>query len=267
MNIEIIGILSISCYLLSTLLLSIDIFKEKSNYKSILPGWVATATHILYISIVSIQNNALDFGFFNIGSTISSLIALLLLLASIGKAIEKLGVAIFPIAALMLTLSISFPGNEQALQFSDWQMNIHILSSIIAFSLLNIAALQAIFLAIHEQQLRKHPPKKIILTLPSLQTMEALLFKMISAGVIFLTLSLVSGFIFIDDLFAQHLVHKTILSILAWLIFSALLFGRIRYGWRGKTAVKWTIIGFIFLLLAYFGSKFVLELVLNKTAG
>ena len=264
MNVEIISILSISCYLLSTLLLSIDIIKQQSAYKSIIPGWLATCTHILFIAIISLQNNAIDFSFFSIGSTISALISLLLLLASLVNPIEKLGVAIFPIAAVMLTLSLCFPGNEHALQLSDWQMNIHILSSIMAFSLLNIAALQAIFLAIHEQQLRKHPPKKIILTLPPLQTMESLLFKMISAGIVFLTISLLSGFIFIDNLFAQHLAHKTILSILAWLIFSALLFGRIRYGWRGKMAVKWTLIGFIFLLLAYFGSKFVLELILNK---
>jgi ABC-type uncharacterized transport system permease subunit len=95
--------------------------------------------------------------------------------------------------------------------------------------------------------------------------MEALLFQMISTGVIFLTVSLLSGFIFIDDLFAQHLVHKTVLSILAWLIFSALLFGRMRYGWRGQTAIQWTLIGFTSLLLAYFGSKMVLELILNRT--
>jgi ABC-type uncharacterized transport system permease subunit len=211
------------------------------------------------------RKNQLDFSLFNIGSIISAIIALLLLLASLSKPIEKLGIAIFPIAALMITLSISIPGKEQAITIYSWQMNTHILSSIIAFSLLNIAALQAIFLAIQEQQLRKHPPRKIILTLPPLQTMEALLFQMISTGVIFLTVSLVSGFIFIDDLFAQHLVHKTVLSILAWFIFSALLFGRMRYGWRGQTAIQWTLIGFTSLLLAYFGSKMVLELILNRT--
>jgi ABC-type uncharacterized transport system permease subunit len=265
MNVEIIGIFSICCYLTSTLLLSIDIIKERSAYKSILPGWMATCTHILFISIVSLQNNAIDFSFFSISSTISSLISLFLLFASLGKPVEKLGVAIFPIAILTLTLSIIFPGNEHELQFSNWQMTLHIFSSIIAFSLLNIAALQALFLAIQEQQLRKHPPKKIILTLPPLQTMEALLFQIITTGIIFLTISLVSGFIFIDDLFAQHLAHKTILSMLAWFIFSALLFGRIRYGWRGQIAIQWTLIGFTSLLLAYFGSKFVLELILNKT--
>jgi len=95
--------------------------------------------------------------------------------------------------------------------------------------------------------------------------MESLLFQMLGTGLFFLTISLVSGFIFIEDLFAQHLVHKTVLSIIAWIIFSGLLIGRLRYGWRGKTAVRWTLTGFILLLLAYFGSKLVLELILKKT--
>jgi ABC-type uncharacterized transport system permease subunit len=143
-------------------------------------------------------------------------------------------------------------------------MSTHILTSIIAFSLLNIAALQAILLAIQEQQLRSHPPRRLVLSLPPLQTMEALLFQMLAAGLIFLTISLVSGYLFIENLFAQHLVHKTVLSILAWIIFSGLLLGRSRYGWRGQTAIQWTLIGFVLLLLAYFGSKLVLELILHK---
>jgi ABC-type uncharacterized transport system permease subunit len=82
--------------------------------------------------------------------------------------------------------------------------------------------------------------------------------------VFFLTISLISGFIFIENLFAQHLVHKTVLSILAWLIFSSLLLGRSLYGWRGQIAIQWTLIGFVSLLLAYFGSKLVLELILHR---
>jgi ABC-type uncharacterized transport system permease subunit len=94
--------------------------------------------------------------------------------------------------------------------------------------------------------------------------MESLLFQMLTTGIAFLSISLASGFLFIENLFAQHLVHKTVLSILAWLIFTGLLIGRSRYGWRGKTAIQWTLIGFISLLLAYFGSKLVLELILQR---
>jgi len=87
---------------------------------------------------------------------------------------------------------------------------------------------------------------------------------MISAGVGFLSISLLAGFVFIDYLFAQHLVHKTILSLLAWVIFSCLLLGKKYYGWRGKTAITWTLYGFLSLVLAYFGSKLVLELILDR---
>ena len=93
--------------------------------------------------------------------------------------------------------------------------------------------------------------------------MESLLFQMIATGFALLTLALVTGFLFLEDIFAQHLVHKTTLSIIAWFVFGILLWGRWRFGWRGQTALRWTIGGFIFLMLAYFGSKFVLELVLN----
>ena len=124
--------------------------------------------------------------------------------------------------------------------------------------------MQAVLLAVQDQQLKSHPPKRFIQSLPSLQAMESLLFQMLTAGLFFLTLSLLSGFFFIDDLFAQHLVHKTVLSLLAWVIFSALLLGRSLYGWRGRTAMRWTVSGFGLLLLAYFGSKLVLKLILHR---
>jgi len=91
--------------------------------------------------------------------------------------------------------------------------------------------------------------------------MEKLLFDFILAGFIGLTLALLSGFIFLEDLFSQHLVHKTALSIIAWLVFATLLIGRFTIGWRGRTAIRWTLSGFISLMLAYFGSKFVLEFI------
>ena len=83
-------------------------------------------------------------------------------------------------------------------------------------------------------------------------------------GFAFLTLSLVSGVMFVDNLMQQHLLHKTVFSALAWCVFAALLSGRWRYGWRGATVIRWTLVGFIALVLAYFGSKLVLELLLDR---
>jgi len=230
----------------------------------VLLAWVGAGLHGLYLMMLFQQHQDFNFSFFNAAALVSVFIVLILLLAAIDKPVAKLGIAIFPLAAALLGLDLLFPGKTHPLAAHNWEMSAHIFTSIIAFSLLNIAALQAILLAVQEQQLRTHHPKRLMLALPPLQAMETLLFQMIAFGLFFLTVSLLSGFIFIDDLFAQHLVHKTVLSIFAWFIFSGLLLGRLRYGWRGKTAIQWTLIGFVLLLLAYFGSKLVLELILKK---
>lgn len=264
MNSLYITLLTVIAYLSSSALLVLDVRHEALHKQSLLPAWLATLLHFCTLSIPFWQTQHFNFSFFNIASFIAAFVSGLLLIASTRKPVEKLGIVLFPLAAFALLANQLLPQTEQAVHHYTNAMYLHILSSIIAFSLLTIAALQAILLVIQEEQLRNHPPKRLIRHLPPLQTMESLLFQMIGIGVAFLSISLISGFIFIEDLFAQHLVHKTILSILAWIIFSGLLYGRLRFGWRGKTAAKWTLAGFILLLLAYFGSKFVLELLLHK---
>jgi len=264
MNPTVIGSFTIFVYLSSTLL----IVKERNALsRKPLPLWLAlfaAGAHGAYLFKTSLQSGHFIFNFFNSASLISLIIVLLLLTASIKLRVEKLGIILFPISALMLGLELSIPEESHLQPNYNWQMDLHILSSIIAYSLLNIAAVQAILLAVQDSQLRSHHPQSLIRSLPPLQTMESLLFQMITIGLLFLSISLGSGFLFIEDLFAQHLVHKTVLSILAWIVFSALLIGRLRYGWRGQTAIRWTLIGFLFLLLAYFGSKLVLEIILDK---
>ena len=265
MNITIVGILSIFSYIIATTLIFRELISRNLEHRtSIRFAWLAALLHTSYVMLVFRQQMTFNFSLFNVAGLVAIFIVLILLLASIDKPLEKLGIAIFPLAAIMLGLDMFFPDNTQHLTTDSWQMNLHILSSILAFSLLNIAALQAILLAIQDQQLRSHHPKRLILALPPLQAMETLLFQMIGAGLLFLTVSLLSGFIFIEDLFAQHLLHKTVLAIIAWFIFTGLLSGRLRFGWRGKTAIQWTLVGFVLLLLAYFGSKLVLELILKR---
>lgn len=261
----ILATLSICTYLASTLLIARDTQQNRKQRTPLYLAWTAVIAHIAYVAINFQQNNGFSFSFVSTAALVSLIVALLLLMATLNKPVEKLGIVIFPIAAIMLALDLNLLEKEHLLQHAgNWQMNVHILTSIIAFSLLNIAALQAILLAIQDQQLKSHPPKRFIQSLPSLQAMEALLFQMLGTGLFFLTLSLISGFIFIEDLFVQHLAHKTVLSIIAWIIFSSLLLGRLRYGWRGRTAVRWTLTGFVLLLLAYFGSKLVLEIILQR---
>ncbi|NOQ65020.1 MAG: phosphohydrolase [Methyloprofundus sp.] len=265
MNILLLEALAVCLYSASGITLMIDI--KENQYKKIalnLAG-LAVLMHLLSFSLSVWQKQGIDFSFFHTTSITSLIIAFLLRVTALSKPVEKLGIVLFPIAALMLALDMAYPSPVKLSQDYSLAMNTHILSSIIAFSLLAIAAVQALLLAVQNNQLRNHSLGRFMLALPPLQAMESLLFQMISTGLLFLSISLFSGFIFIEDLFAQHLVHKTLLSIIAWLVFTSLLVGRRLYGWRGKIAVRWTLFGFIVLLLAYFGSKLVLELILNKT--
>ncbi len=138
--------------------------------------------------------------------------------------------------------------------------------SVIAYSLIMLSALQAIALAYQDHAIRSHHPGGFIRFLPPMHDMETLLFQMLGFGFIFLTTALISGFFFMEDLFAQHLVHKTILSMIGWVILATLLFGRFKFGWRGKLAIRWTLTAFIFIMLAYFGSKLVLEFIITSNS-
>lgn len=171
------------------------------------------------------------------------------------------GIVIYPLVMISLVLKSNLP-STQATTIIEPALEWHILLSLAAYSLFALAALQAVILSIQERQLRQHHINGFMRKLPPLQTMEQSLFQLITAGFILLTIGFVTGVIFINNLFAQHLVHKTVLSIISWIVFATLLWGRWKYGWRGNTAVKWTLIGFILLVLAYFGSKLVLEFIL-----
>lgn len=144
-------------------------------------------------------------------------------------------------------------------------MVVHIITSIVAFGVLSIAGVYAVFITMIDHLLRKHNFNTLIQTLPALDTLEELLIHLIKAGFLVLTLSLATGLIFVNDLFGQHLGHKTILSIMAWLVFATLLWGHWKRGWRGRVAVRMTIAGIVILLLSYFGSKLVLEIFLERS--
>ncbi|MBE9533038.1 MAG: cytochrome c biogenesis protein CcsA [Proteobacteria bacterium] len=190
------------------------------------------------------------------------LMAFIAFIIGIKKPIAHPGIVIYPLVAFSLVLKSALP-TEQAVALANPALEWHILLSLAAYSLFTLAALQAVVLAVQEQQLRQRHLAGLLQKLPPLQSMEAILFQLISVGFILLTIGLFTGIVFIDNIFAQHLVHKTLLSIVSWCVFAILLWGRLQYGWRGKTAIKWTLIGFSFLVLAYFGSKFVLEFLIK----
>jgi len=214
----------------------------------------------LYNSMMSPMG--VNLGFYNAMSLVSAFIVLLTLIATWRYPVEILAIILLPVAAITTLLDINSetshllaPGSSKALIF-------HILTSIIAYSVLALAALQAILLSIQSKFLHAHQPGGIIKLMPPLKNMEVLLFEVIVVGFVALTISLGSGLIFLENMFAQQLAHKTMLSIFAWFVFLILLIGHWKLGWRGRTAIRWTLTGFVSLMLAYFGSKFVLEIIL-----
>ncbi|MDM8568090.1 cytochrome c biogenesis protein CcsA [Thiotrichales bacterium HSG1] len=227
-------------------------------------GGLAIIFHAMVLQQSMVTPIGLNLGFFNAASMIAWVIAILLLLSVLRQPVGNLIIILFPIAALTIGLESYFPTERILSSDTQFGVTLHVLLSIIAYSLLTISAIQAAFLALQDHHLHHKHPGWVLKKLPPLQVMETLLFQIISVGFIFLSFSLLSGIFFLQDIFAQHLVHKTTLSIIAWLVFAVLLWGHWHYGWRSKTVIRWTIGGFLVLVLAYFGSKMVLELILHN---
>lgn len=206
-----------------------------------------------------------DANFLNLLSLTSLLIVATLLLTAIATKTVEACIIAAPGAALCLVLQWLVPIEPLILGELSDTAGLHIVSSLLAYSLLSIAAIDAVLLAAQDYALRHPRFYRRLEFLPPLTVIETILFRVILAGWLLLTLSLVSGMVFVDNLFAQHLVHKTALSILSWLLFGLLLLGRWRLGWRGRRAVRWTLAAMAVLALAYFGSKLVLEVFLDRS--
>lgn len=227
-------------------------------------GFAALLLHAAVLYFELFTQDGLNLSFFNAVSLAAWTVAGLLLVSALSKPVENLAILALPVAAITVLLDLRFPGDHLLGQDAGWALRVHVLTSMLAYSLLTLASAQAILLAVQDNHLRRHHPGGFIRALPPLQTMESLLFEMISLGFVLLSIGLATGFVYLDDMFAQHLVHKTVLSIVAWIAFAVLLWGRYRFGWRGRTAIRWTLVGFAVLMLAYFGSKAVIELVLQR---
>lgn len=190
--------------------------------------------------------------------------ALLLWAFSWREPVSVNGLLIYPLAGLFAACATAWPSPLNDVDVLSWKISLHILISLLAAGVLTLAAVQAVALAIQERLLRNHAIASRSGHLPPLQLMERLLFQMVAVGFALLSLTLLTGLWFIDDWLAQHLAHKTVLSIIAWMVFGVLLWGRWRYGWRGRIATRWALSGYGLLILAYFGTKIILEQVLQK---
>ena len=256
------SILALVLYCLSAFLLFKQLDSRVQNrWRPLAPALVAMIVHALVLNHLIYQPTGLNLGFFVAFSLISWLVSIQIILCSIFRRIESLGIAVFPMGGLACLLSLVH-FTDPVIISGDNSLQGHIMISVVAYSLIMLGAIQAGLLAYQDFSFRTHNPGGFVRFLPPMHDMETLLFQILGFGFICLSASLLTGLLFLEDIFAQHLVHKTVLSIVAWFILAILLFGRLQFGWRGKTAIRWSVSAFAFLMLAYFGSKLVLEIIL-----
>ncbi|MBT8434674.1 MAG: cytochrome c biogenesis protein CcsA [Gammaproteobacteria bacterium] len=254
--------LALLFYCLSAFLIFKQLGTEhRQRWVALAPAILAMLLQAVALNTVIIQTEGLNLGFFAAFSLIGWLIAIQILLSSIYRRIESLGIVVFPISGCASFIaSLNFA--DHLIIVSNSEIKSHIMVSIIAYSLITLGAFQAALLAYQDHSIRQHQPGGFIRFLPPLHDMETLLFQFLGFGFICLSASLLTGFVYLEDIFSQQLVHKTVLSIVGWVMLGVLLFGRFKFGWRGKTAIRWTLSAFAFLMLAFFGSKLVLEFII-----
>lgn len=209
-----------------------------------------------------VQPEGFNFSLFPVLSLIFCFINGIVLASAVRKPVINLFILLIPLSLVAIMAALVLPGSRAPIAI-ETGLGIHILLSVVAYSLLSIATLQALLLAYQNLLLKQRPLAGYLQLWPPLETMERLLFEVLWAGQILLTLAIASGAIYLEDMFAQHVVHKTVFTLLAWFIYALLLWGRHFLGWRGYTAIRWALAGFTMLMLAFFGSKLVLEFLLR----
>jgi ABC-type uncharacterized transport system permease subunit len=269
----VLSIIVLACYLASAAWLGSSVYRAEGHaargrrFTGLTLGTLALITHTVLLWNALFSRSQLAFSVAEIASLIGLPIGLIAVIASWrNPRFAGIGAVLMTLAGIVAATTDEGARNF-ALKQHSWEIAAHIILSTTAYALLTIAAALAMALSLLDRRLRNRQPLGLLAALPSVEALEVATFQALSVGFAILTLALFSGFIFVQDLFAQDLSRKTILSCLAWIVFAILLFGRWRFGWRGRTATRWTMSGFALLVLAYFGSKFVLESILGRHWG
>lgn len=228
----------------------------------------ALLVHAITLRMDIFDGSTLRFGFAIALSGMLWLAIMFYWIESFYAGMEGLQVLGLPVAAVCVALPTLAPEQHILVNAGSAAFRIHIVVAMLAYSLFTLAALHALLMAAVEKRLHSGRLSPLLAGLPPLLTMEALLFRLIHVAFVLLTVTLISGILFSETLFGRALRfdHKTVFAIASWLIFAALLIGRHLRGWRGRLALRWTLTGFAALLLAYVGSRFVVEVILGRTA-
>ncbi|MDR3222099.1 MAG: cytochrome c biogenesis protein CcsA, partial [Candidatus Accumulibacter sp.] len=195
---------------------------------------------------------------FSFSLTISLMLWLAVLiywLESFRSRMDGMQPMVLPLAAISAALPVVFAQTHEIVHVQAMGFKMHFLAAMLAYSLFTVSALNAVFMAFIEHQLHRKTLGRHQASLPSILSMETLLFRIIGIAFVLLTLTLISGLAFAEQIFGKAFVldHKTSFAFASWTIFAALLFGRYNYGWRGRVALRWTLAGFLLLVLAYIG--------------
>lgn len=245
------------------LLAAWTIARSNGTAKALAPASIAIIAHSAALALGIIQDGSISIGLAEALSLFAWQAALLLLAYSVATELQVLGAGVYPVAAAAAVGAGIWATSVTAIPLQDWKIQLHVLLSLFSGGFLTLGAAQAVLLAYQDRRLHRASSLEGM-SLPPLETMESLLFQLIGIGFFMLSLSLVTGLLFVSDLLGQHLTHKTVLTMLAWAVFGALLWGRWQRGWRGRSALRWTLSGYGILILGYFGSKFVLEQILGR---
>jgi ABC-type uncharacterized transport system permease subunit len=214
----------------------------------------------------------LRFGFAQACSASFFMAGALLWLEGFFVPLGALYVLLTPMAAVAVLLPLAFHGIALAGEGSGLALRVHLAVSVLSYSLFTIAALLSVLMSAVDRYLRQ-PARDtsgsvgaLLTQMPSLLALESLLFRQLAAGFVLLTASLGSGIVFSEELFGRplHFDHKTLFALIAWGVFACLLLGRYAFGWRGRVAQRWLFFGYLMLVLAYVGTRFVFEVVLRR---
>ena len=226
----------------------------------------ALMVHAIGLTRSILAPDGMHFSFGLALSLMMWLAVLIYWLESFMARMEGMQPMVLPLAALCALLPVVFPTDHVIAKAEATGFQFHFLTAMLAYSLLTLAALHAVFMGFTENALHRRLIKRGLAGLPSLMAMETLLFRMLMLGFVLLSLAVGSGLLFSELIFGKPLSfdHKAVFAIASWCIFATLLIGRHVWGWRGKRALRLTLAGFALLILAYFGSRFVVEIILGR---
>ncbi|WKE66468.1 cytochrome c biogenesis protein CcsA [Gallaecimonas kandeliae] len=253
-------------YALSAVLAAGRLFKHEgpNRVQTVSLGFAAAGAHLASLMVLVMTGDGENLGVLNVASMSAWVVVMLMTTAAMRLPVLQLMPIVHGFAALVVLVAWQVPVKWVLHLNAEPEVVIHITLSLIAYAVMVIAAIYALELAFINRQLKHRRLSALPAFLPPLMTVERQLFQLMLVGLIVLSLALASGFVFVDGMFARAQIHKTVFSLLAWLVYALALYAHYRHGWRGRGAVWASLGGAVLLTLAYFGSRFVQEVILRS---